>query len=139
MHWAFYVIIGAVFNVLINFGYKAMNGKINLFLLTAIESATLSIILFVILAFQKNKAAFVSSPNLLIIPVILGGFCCLNTYFFINAISKGPLTLVNPLWACLFTLFSAALGMLVLKETPSLISLCGVGLYLVGAFLMAKG
>ena len=139
MHWSLYILIGAALNALINYGYKIMNGKADILLVSAVVYGIGSIGLFIFSYFRGHSLGQLIAGNNVLVPVLMGFGCVPLMYLFLNAIAKGPLTLVDPMWACIYALASAAIGLSVLKEHPSAVSLAGVGLYLVGAFLMAKG
>ena len=68
----------------------------------------------------------------------IGLGAALVTVFFTTALVKGPISVVDPLWACVYTLTSVAIGMILLAETPSVWALTGMGLYIAGAILMTK-
>lgn len=140
MHWSLYVLIGAVINVAVNFGYKTSAAKDNIFMMAAL----IMLVAFVTLTTYSFATKSIKLSELLIgwTPAIIIGMGVgsgLIMYFFIGAMSRGPLTLVDPLWACVYAVTSAVIGMALLREAPSLWALSGIGLYLAGAFLMARG
>jgi uncharacterized membrane protein len=139
MHWSLYILIGAIINVVINWGYKAMNGKADMFLVSAVVYFTGAIGFFVISAFKGHYPQQLLANGNLILPVLMGLGCVATMFFFLNAITKGPISLVDPMWACVYALASAIIGMCILKEHPSPVALAGVAIYIVGAFLMARG
>lgn len=139
MHWSLYILIGAIINAVVNWGYKIMNGKVDMFVLSAVMYGTGAIGFLIVALLKGTSFQSITQNSNWIIPVTMGFAAVACLFFFFNAITKGPISLVDPLWACIYALASAAIGLCVLKEHPSAISLCGVGLYLVGAFLMAKG
>lgn len=57
----------------------------------------------------------------------------------VMALARGPISLVDPLWACLYALISVVIGMGFAGEAPKMISLLGVGLSLLGVILIARG
>jgi drug/metabolite transporter (DMT)-like permease len=54
----------------------------------------------------------------------------------VTALVRGPISIVDPLWVCLYGLGSVLVGMLLLGEAPTMVALLGVGVYLCGAVLM---
>lgn len=142
MHWSLLVLIGAAMNAGINFGYKTLTGKSDIYFIAACISAITAVSLLTYSigtkGAQQVTGIFTDWTSPLII-IGMGIGSALVMWFFINALTNGPLTLVDPMWACIYTLVSAVIGMGVLRESPSLTSLGGVALYLIGAFLMARG
>jgi uncharacterized membrane protein len=69
----------------------------------------------------------------------MGVGSALVLFLFIQALTRGPLSLVDPLWACVYALTSVVVGMLLLHESPSPTALAGISLYVAGAVLMARG
>lgn len=139
MPWWLLALIGAPLNALINFGYKTSAGaNIALF-----GGAVGTIAGFGLLAYgffvrhEKMSELLTGATPFVIVLMGLGTFFVF--FLFLSALSKGPISLVDPLWACFYSLASGAIGMLVLREAPSPAALGGIALYLVGAFLMARG
>jgi uncharacterized membrane protein len=141
MHWSGFVVIGAVLNALVNLGYKVSAAKDGIFLMAAAVMFFASCTMIGISHFSKEN---IKLSNLLLgwTPFIIVGMG-IGTgsvmLFFIKAMSKGPYSLVDPMWACIYALSSVAIGMVLLKEGPSMTALVGIGLYLVGAYLMSRG
>lgn len=143
MHWSLYVLIGAVVNVLVNFGYKASAAKDGIYTMAAFVALVAFVTLTGLsyLLGDNVKSSIVSITKGWTPLVILGMGVGSGTvmYFFLGAMARGPISLVDPLWACVYALTSVVIGMALLKEAPSLLALSGVGLYLVGAYLMSRG
>lgn len=139
MHWSVYVLVGAVINVLVNLGYKLIGQKGDILLIGAFVTAITSLVLFVVSFARGHSLQPIFSDPISWALVVMGVGGALVLFLFVTALSKGPISLVDPLWACIYALVSLAVGMLLVKETPSVSALAGIGLYLVGAFLMARG
>lgn len=141
MHWSLYVLIGAVLNALVNLGYKTSATKEGIFGMVACVMLCSAIVLFGFSFVTKENfkiGQFMTSLNPLII-VGMGFGTAAIFYFFINAMAKGPYSLVDPMWACIYAVTSVTIGMFLLREAPSMTALAGVGLYLAGAYLMSRG
>ena len=140
MHWSLFVLFGAIINVMANYGYKVLSVKANIFLIAACVSAVTSIALFgYVLISKTGRISDVLTGNTPVIIAAMGCGSAIVMFFLITAFSKGPLSLVDPLWACVYGLVSVLIGVILLKEAPSIATLAGIGLYLIGAFLMARG
>ena len=141
MHWSLYVLIGAIVNVLVNTGYKISAAKEGIYMLSAgvLLTGCLTLLALSFLTHENIKLEnFLKGWTPLVI-LGMGVGTGVIMYFFIGAMSRGPLTLVDPMWACVYALTSAAIGMALLKEAPSMTPLDGIGLYMLGAFLRARG
>lgn len=141
MHWSLYVLIGAILNVLVNTGYKVSVAKEGIYLM----SAGVMLVTFITLTLLSHFMGENIKPAALLKgwtpAIILGMGIGSGTlmFFFLGAMAKGPLSLVDPLWACVYALTSAVIGMVLLKEAPSMVALSGIGIYLLGAYLMSRG
>ncbi len=137
MYWALFILIGAPINALVNLGYKTHAGSSVFLFGGAVSLVTAICMIGYGLRGEKMGVLLAGGTPYVIAGMGIG--TALSIYLFISAVTKGPLTLTDPLWACLYSLVSAGIGLWMLRETPSAPALTGVGLYLVGAFLMARG
>ncbi|MCP5405877.1 MAG: hypothetical protein H6922_06650 [Pseudomonadaceae bacterium] len=140
MSWVGFVLVGAVVNVLNNLGYKMMGGKDSFLFLAGCVAAVAAVTLFSYSLYSRTlRMEDAVTGHMPWVILAMGIGTALVLLLFIQALAKGPLALVDPMWACVYALTSAVVGMVLLREQPSILALSGVGLYLVGAFLMAKG
>lgn len=140
MHWSLYVLAGAAINVLVNAGYKMNAAKESLFFMASGVAAICAITLFIgALVMKTGKISDILSGWTPLVIAGMGTGSALVLILMVSALSKGPISLVDPLWACIYTLISVGIGMILLREAPGLVPLAGVALYLAGAFLMSKG
>ncbi len=139
MHWSLYVLMGAILNAMVNWGYKTEGAKENLFLFVGCVFSIAAIFMFCYAGFTKNlKIGMLMNGTTPLIILGMGIGVCLVMVLFVSALTKGPLSIVDPMWACVYTLASLAIGLLIIRETPSALSLGGIALYLLGAILMSK-
>lgn len=139
MHWPIYALIGAPVNAIVNTGYKLFAGQ-SLWLFAGCVTGITSIVMLSIgLFLYGDKFASITQGWTPWVIVGMGVATPMVMFCFISAVTKGPITLVDPMYACLYALASALIGMALLREAPSAMALCGIGLYLVGAALMARG
>jgi drug/metabolite transporter (DMT)-like permease len=139
MPWWLATLIGAPINALVNLGYKTSAG-----LNVALFGGAVSVISgFCLLGYgffvRHERAAELLAGWSPWVIVAMGVGTPAVIFLFISAVTKGPITLVDPLWACIYSLVSGMIGMALLREAPSMAALGGVALYLLGAFLMARG
>ena len=139
--WTVLVIIGASLNAFNNLGYKMLSAGDSIFLFTANLFLIASIVWFSV-GYIKNKRI---PPEFLTFPVfrltlLLGGLTAAIMILFIRAFqSGGPVSLVDPLLACVYSLMSVAIGVYIMRERPSIIAYAGIVAYLAGAALMIFG
>ena len=140
MSWVHLVLIGATLNVAINVGYKVIGNKETFIMMMGfvylICATSMLGYAFASKSFRLSDLGEGWVPYTIIMMGLLTPVC---VWFFGNALAKGPISLVDPLWACVYALVSVGVGMLLLREAPSMTALAGVGLYLTGAVLMARG
>jgi uncharacterized membrane protein len=139
MHWSLYILLGAPLNALVNTGYKLFAGS-SLFLFGGVVTAITAITMLAIGLFLRgDQVAPLTQGYTPYVMVAMGTSMAAIMYLFISAVTKGPITLVDPMWACLYSVVSAIVGLALLREAPSTTALLGIALYLIGAFLMARG
>jgi uncharacterized membrane protein len=139
MSWVFYVLLGAPINALVNTGYKLYAGS-SLFLFAGCVTGITALCLLAYgLFIRGDQISVVGQGHTPWVIVVMGVAGAMIMYLFISAVTKGPITLVDPMWACLYALVSALIGMALLREAPSALALSGVALYVVGAVLMSRG
>lgn len=136
MHWAVFVIIGAILNSCVNLGYKVSAAKESLFLFSGLIFLITSLTLFGLAYVGKEqiKISSIFADWVPFVVIAMGIGSAGVMYFFINGMAKGPYSLVDPLWACVYALTSLLIGIVLLREAPSLTSIAGIGLYLGGLF-----
>lgn len=140
--WALLVLMGATLDVIVNFGYRTLAPKINTQVLIAsvwiLTSFMMGVYASVMHPLWENSAAeSVIDAKSLITVFAMGLSAPIVMIMLVRALVKGPISLVDPLWACIYALGSVSVGMLAMSETPSTYALCGVGLYIIGAIFMA--
>jgi uncharacterized membrane protein len=139
MHWSLYALIGAPINAVVNTGYKLFAGQSLWFFAGCVTGITSIVMLCIGLFLYHDKVSSITTGWTPLVIVGMGVTTPLVMFCFISAVTKGPITLVDPLYACLYALASALIGIALLREAPSAMALSGIGLYLVGAALMARG
>lgn len=136
--WALYVILAGTLNAMVNYGYKAYAGTHAAYHMFAGVMAVTSALLFLYsTVILGNSAASLASPSVFGICLAMG----LGTPLFFGLMIKafaqaGPLSLVDPLWICIYSIVSVIIGMGLLQESPSLLSLLGIALYIAGAYFI---
>ncbi len=137
--WPLYVLIGAILNTLVNYGFRVKSRQIDMSITLTMVWLLSSIFLFIY--------AFISDPNgykalfdtkIIAIALCMGCAAPVFMIMMIKALLRGPYYIVDPLWACIYSIGSIFIGISMLVETPSLYALLGVGLYILGAVLMAQ-
>lgn len=140
MHWFLYVLIGATINVAVNAGYKVLGGSDNMLFMAASVMAVSSLGLFSYAFLTKTgQVVELLSGNTPWVVLGMGAGGSIVLVLFITALTKGQISLVDPLWACIYALVSVVVGVFLFRETPGVFALSGIALYLLGAFLMIKG
>ena len=140
MTWVYLVLIGAAANALVNLGYKLLGGKVDVVLAASGAMLVSAITLFIYATWWRQSSPLSLLPAEVSGKVILIGLGAAGVMvFFVTALTKGPISLVDPLWACVYALTSVLIGMALLAEAPSAMALTGIGLYILGAVLMARG
>jgi len=141
MSWVTLVIIGATLNAFNNLGYKVLSNTADVFLLTSLIFAIAAVVMGTFTAYTTRLsplAALKGRPALLLFP--MGTATALVMVLIISAFqSGGPISLVDPLMACAYSLASVLIGIKMLKEKPNAKALLGIALFLAGAFLMSQG
>src|SRR5262245_37306125 len=139
MSWIALVLLGAAANAVVNLGYKLVAGKVDVVLAASGALFISAVVLFVYSVWWRGVSPAGMMQSGVPLKVLgLGLGAALVTVFFTTALSKGPISIVDPLWACIYTLTSVAIGMMLLAETPSVWAITGMGLYIAGAVLMTK-
>jgi drug/metabolite transporter (DMT)-like permease len=140
MHWSLWIIIAGIINAVVNTGYKVNAAKDSVFLFCAFVMAMASISLFAYVSATKGiRLNDVTDGKTPWVILAMGIGTAAILIFFITGLAKGPISLADPLLTCVYALVSVFIGLAVLREAPSMTALAGVGLYLGGAFLMARG
>lgn len=140
VQWPVLVVIGGVLNVIVNYGYKVVAADTGVALLACAALAVTSITLLIYAALTKT----ISPKNLLrgktpFVVVGVGLIIAAIFVCFLQALTTGPISIIDPLWACIYALGSLALGMTLIRERPNKMALAGIALYLAGAILMGWG
>jgi drug/metabolite transporter (DMT)-like permease len=137
--WALLVLVGATANGFINYGYKTYAAKIDIFILigAVYVVTTLGLVAYGLTQNSMGWSGLWSGYAPLVM-LAMGIFTPCVVVMMITALLRGPISLVDPLWACIYALGSVAIGMYAAAEHPATAALIGVALYLVGAFLMAR-
>ncbi len=140
MHWSLLIVIAGIINACVNFGYKIKSAQDNIFLMSACVMGVASLCLFGFHAYTKNgiRISDIADGNTPFVAIGMGIGSALILYLFVSALAKGPYSIIDPMLACVYTLVSITLGLLILREAPGLTAFLGVGLYLAGAILMAQ-
>ena len=139
MNWIALVLFGAAANAVVNLGYKLVADKVDVLLAASGALFISAVVLFAYSVWWRGVSPtglLQGDVQLRVLGIGLGA--ALVTVFFTTALVKGPISVVDPLWACVYTLTSVAIGMILLAETPSVWALTGMGLYIAGAILMTK-
>lgn len=140
MNWVVLVLIGASVNALLNFSYKRLAPQLNIQIFIAV--------LFAVAAAMLAGYAWHTEPENVVVlfsghtPLVLlamGLGSSVVITMLITALVRGPITLVDPMWACVYALGSVAIGMVAAREQPGFYPVLGVAFYLVGVVLMAQG
>jgi O-acetylserine/cysteine efflux transporter len=137
--WVALVLVGGFLNALMNYGFKRVTQNINIpwAIVLSFAASALSFALYGLLTGVSSFGLLLTAQPMTI-ALAMGLASVLQVIFFLTALRNGPLSLVDPLWACVYALGSVAVGMLIAAEQPSPVSLLGVGLYLLGVILMAN-
>ncbi len=139
MTWVFLVLFGAKLNAFVNYGYKYYGTRMDHSFLVATVMAFSGITMGTFgVMFELSAMKDLTWTH---VGYLLG--MGLGTAFvwmlFVHVLSRGMISLADPLWACVYALVSILIGMGLAAENPKPISLIGVGLYIAGAFLIAIG
>lgn len=137
-YWAALVLVGASLNVAVNYTYRSIARKIDMHILIGVVWLMTSVLTALYASYFHPILWSESIEKTTILTVLAMGVSTpIFMMMMMKALLKGPFSLVDPLWACIYSLASVAVGMLAMSETPSNYALCGVGLYIVGAVLMS--
>lgn len=137
--WALFVLVGATVNGFINYGYKTCAAKVDAFILmTVVYFITALGLAMYGLYENSNGWMSLGAGHTPLMILLMGVFTPCFVFMMIRALVRGPISLVDPLWACVYALGSIAIGMLAAAEEPATGALIGVALYLVGAYLMGR-
>lgn len=139
-HWVYFALIGTTLNIVVNSGYKILSDKSGIFTLIGAVYAVTSIALLSYGIFIKQDKWQNLGTGLTPLMVLgLGTAWFVVMFCLINAFAKGSFSLVSPFWACTGALLSVSMGVFILRETISMTALLGVGFYMLGAILLARG
>ncbi len=141
MSWALYITIAGVLNAFTNLGYKLYSRNPGIYYYFGGALGIAAVLLYLYgTTVQGQSVHGILTPRILAIGLAMGVATPLVFGLMFKAFAKaGPLSLVDPLWACLYSLWSVILGIKIGAEAPSAAALSGIVLYVIGAFLMAKG
>ena len=132
--------VGAPLNVLVNLGYKFATSANSVVWLACVTMAVAAVTLLGFALVTKRQGwAMLRQPRLAGLVGVTGLAGCAVFMCFLSALKDGPISLVDPLWACVYALLSLAVGMVMVRERPALGAILGIGLYLAGAVLMGLG
>ena len=140
MNWAIEIIIAGIINGLVNFGYKTQVAKGRILLVAAWATGLNALLM---LAYHIHLKAPATPADLLLpsqawlVTIAMGIGSAIILIFALSAYKKGPYSIIDPLWACVYTCISLVLGLTILKEKPGWAALVGVVLYLVSTVLMS--
>ena len=139
MNWAIQTIIAGIVNASVNFGYKVNAAADNIYLLTAWIAGICSLCLFGAHAVTSRSIELRNFLPLGSMRVAVGMGVGMAAVFllFLDAMATGPLSIIDPLLACVYTVTSLVLGLTVLRESPGLAALSGVALYVASSLLMS--
>jgi uncharacterized membrane protein len=139
-NWAIITLLGASLNAINNYGYKvaAVDGGI-IWIVAAVMVIAAFGSLVAARLFRHQSFSNVFSGRMPAIIIVFGIGLAVIFVCFLSALSSGPISLVDPMWACIYTLTSLAIGTVLIRERPSLVAMCGIALYLFGAVLMGLG
>ena len=140
MNWSLIVLLGAVLNVIVNYGYKlaAAEGGVPWVAASVMAISSLVLATFALVT-KKQGWALVAAGRMPAYVIGLAFFQAFIFSCFLMALATGPISLIDPLWACIYSLVSIMLGMMVIRERPSPVALLGIAFYLTGALLMGWG
>lgn len=139
MSWPMIVVIGAILNVVVNYGYKITASGGGILWLSAAVMFLGSMSAWAYALYRKMDFGHVVEKKSLVILPILGFGILLILVCFFSAMASGPISLIDPMWACVYSLASVCIGMMIIRERPKPKALAGIVLYLIGAALMSMG
>jgi drug/metabolite transporter (DMT)-like permease len=138
--WLGLVLVGAPLNVLVNLGYKFATSANSVVWLACVTMAVAAVTLLSFALVTKRQGwDLLRQPRLAGLVGVTGLAGCAVFLCFLTALKDGPISLVDPLWACVYALVSLTVGMLMVRERPALGAMGGIGLYMAGAALMGLG
>ncbi len=139
MSWVFFVLFGATINAFVNYGYKYFGSRVDHSFLIATVMAIAGMIMGIYgVSFEFSSIGHITWLHVLCL-LGMGIGTAFVWMLLVHVLSRGMISLADPLWACVYALVSILIGMGLAAENPKIISLMGVGLYIVGAFLIAIG
>jgi drug/metabolite transporter (DMT)-like permease len=141
MNWATEIIIAGIINGFVNFGYKTQAAKGRILLVAAWATglnALLMLAYYVHLKAPDTLSDLLLPTQAYLVTIAMGVGSAVVLIFALSAYKKGPYSIIDPLWACVYTCISLVLGLTILKEKPGWAALVGVGLYLVSTVLMSR-
>lgn len=141
MHWSILIIVAGVLNATLNAVYKSYSTT-NLICFMQGGAVFIGALLLLLYAFTTQAVVFntmLTTKNIALV-LAMGIATPIVFIFMIKAFAKaGPISLVDPLWACLYALVSLLIGIAIAGENPSVFAMGGISLYVLGAYLMARG
>jgi uncharacterized membrane protein len=139
-HWVYYALVGTTLNIVVNGGYKILSNKSGIFtLIGAVYAVTSIALLSYGILIKQDKWQGLATGLTPVMIVGLGMAWFLVMFCLVNAFARGSFSLVSPFWACAGAFLSVSLGVFILRETISMTALLGVGFYMLGAVLVARG
>ncbi len=139
MHWVYIIFFGATLNVIVNFGYKVLAADIPLGLIGAIGFGFAAFFLTIYGIYKRDNPRPIIMDRTPVYLGIMGVGAGITGICFLSALATGPISLIDPMWACIYSLVSLFIGMVLIRERPNLIAIIGISLYLAGAVMMSRG
>ena len=141
LHWSAFVLMGGVLNALVNYGYKMISHGHDSALFTAMVFGVTAVVFIGYgIWIEKQKLGLVLDGKTPLLASAMGLAKVATMVLFVAAFAQaGPISLVDPMWACVYSLGSVLIGVYIVRERPKLSALAGIALFMVGAFLMARG
>lgn len=137
--WPLYVLIGAILNALVNYGFRVKSRQMEMSITLTMVWMLSSVFLFIYASISDPngyKALF--DTKIIAIALCMGCAAPVFMIMMLKAFRSGPYYIVDPLWACIYSIGSIFIGISMFIEKPSLYALMGVGLYILAAVLMAQ-
>ena len=139
IHWVHIIFFGATLNVIVNFGYKVLAADIPLGLIGAMGFGFAAMTLAIYGVFKRDHFRSLLVGKALFYLFMMGCAAAVSAICFFIALARGPISLIDPLWACVYSLISLLIGMILVKERPNRTAIAGIILYLSGVVLMSQG
>lgn len=135
--WFFYALASAIFASVRRASEKQLSHKLNHFTIGwTVQLCALPILLIALLSIGEVINPFTLGWDFWLPTLLIWiGFYPLNTFLYINAFKHGELSKILPL-SSLGPVFSLLLGWLLLNECPSLMAAVGIGVTVVGIYVL---